>query len=55
MKRLLLISAMVLLHGGDSQGRQVLLVGQDGQISWEGEVAAGAVVQTIEPEVPLLP
>ena len=50
MKRLLLISAMVLLHSSDSQGRQVLLVGQDGQISWEGEVEAGAAVQTIEPE-----
>ena len=50
MKRLLLIGALVLLHSGASQGRQVLLVGQDGQISWEGEVEAGAVVQTIEPE-----
>ena len=50
MKRLLLIGALVLLHGSDSQGRQVLLIGQDGQISWEGDVEAGATVQTIEPE-----
>ena len=50
MKCLLLIGVMVLLHGGDAQGRQVLLVGQDGQISWEGDVEAGATVQTIEPE-----
>ena len=50
MKHLLLIGVMMLLYGSDAQGRQVLLVGQDGQISWEGEVEAGAVVQTIEPE-----
>ena len=50
MKRLLLIGVMMLLYGSDLQGRQVLLVGQDGQISWEGEVEAGAAVQTIEPE-----
>ena len=50
MKALALIGVMVLLHSGASQGRQQLTVGQDGQISWEGAVEAGAAVQTIEPE-----
>ena len=50
MKVLALIGVMVLLHSGDSQGRQQLTIGQDGQISWEGAVEAGAAVQTIEPE-----
>ncbi len=31
-------------------GAEVLTIGQDGQISWEGDVVAGAVVDAFEPE-----
>ena len=50
MRTLLLIGMTALIYCGNAWGREVLLVGQGGQVSWEGDVVGGAAVETIEPE-----
>ena len=49
MIRLLLLMA-VLLHCGEAAGREILRMGEDGQISWKGDVQAGLSIETIAPE-----
>lgn len=46
----LFAGALALWHCAAAEAREVLRVGEDGQISWDGVVGAGIAVETIEPE-----
>ena len=50
MRAILFTGMFAVWCCASAEAREVLRVGEGGQISWEGVVGAGIAVETIEPE-----